>query len=75
MTEKEVHAGQSNIRPGLVIAAPVLGRVELMPAARNGVIGMACNSTGGSASRGRAATSRGINFSLASKSIQRRRWQ
>jgi len=33
MTEKEVHAGQSNIRLGLVIAAPVLGRVELMPAA------------------------------------------
>ena len=33
MTEKEVDAGQSNIRLGLVIAAPVLGRVELMPAA------------------------------------------
>ncbi len=33
MTEKEVHAGQSNIRLDLVIAAPVLGRVELMPAA------------------------------------------
>ena len=29
MTEKEVHAGQSNIRLGFVIAAPVLGRVEM----------------------------------------------
>jgi hypothetical protein len=33
MTEKEVHAGQSNIRLGLVIAAPVLGRVEMVPTA------------------------------------------
>jgi hypothetical protein len=33
MTEKEVQAGQSNIRLGLVIAAPVLGRVEMVPTA------------------------------------------
>ena len=33
MTEKEVHAGQSNIRLGFVIAAPVFGRVEMVPTA------------------------------------------
>ena len=33
MTEKEVHAGQSNIRLGFVIAAPVFGRVKMVPTA------------------------------------------
>jgi hypothetical protein len=33
MTEKEVQAGQSHIRVSFVIAAPVLGRVEMVPTA------------------------------------------
>jgi hypothetical protein len=53
MIEKQVHAGQSDIRLGLVIAAPVLGRVEMVPTAL--LHDCRCNNTAVSATKPVAA--------------------